>query len=176
MARRIKPWKDLSPSYRRRLTRAGITPTMRRQGVDLRSVRGHPLRHDYSAPAGMIGIGTPNEAQVAERRVWRETLAPGWLPNRQRMSDATAVALSQLRPPSTWREVHFTPAPAGQSWTMEVVYVRGHPQVIQLPPDAYREVLDLLTFVQILGGYVGDEAAWDNFIDRGRDFDVSGTP
>lgn len=92
------------------------------------------------------------------------------------MGDATAVALSALRNPRDWRAVHFTPAPAGQSWSMTVEYVSGHPQTIQLPPDAYREVIDLLTFVGRLDGYVNDEGAWGRYVDRGRDFDVAGTP
>jgi hypothetical protein len=59
---------------------------------------------------------------------------------------------------------------------MEVRYTSGHPDTVTLPPDAYREVLDLLTFVRTLDGYVGDEAAWARYVQRGRDFDVAGTP
>jgi hypothetical protein len=59
---------------------------------------------------------------------------------------------------------------------MEVRYVTGHPQRIELPPDAYREVLDMLAFVRTLDGYVKDEAAWARYVNRGRDYDVAGTP
>lgn len=174
--RKLRPWKDLSPSYQKRLRGAGITPEMRRRGADLRAARSHPLRLPYTAPAPLQGVTQPTTAQRAERRAWREASAPGWLPNRQRMGDATAIALSALRPPRDWKAVHFTPAPAGQSWSMTVDYVRGHPQTILLPPDTYREVIDLLTFAGRLEGYVGDDAAWARYDERGRDFDVAGTP
>ena len=93
------------------------------------------------------------------------------------MSDATAAALSQLRHPRYWSRVDLTVAPAGQSWTMTVTYVgNAHPQEILIPPDLYREVLYLLALVQKVTGYVADDAAWDKFVERGRDYDVHGTP
>jgi hypothetical protein len=175
--RRLKPWKDLSPSYRKRLQAAGITGESRRRGIDLRVARGHtPRPRPGQAPADVIAARTPTPSEVSTRRLWRETLAPGWLPNRQRMGDATAAALSQLRNPRDWTHVQFTPAPPGQSWTMEVSYVSGYPQTIQLPPDAYMEVLDLIVLVRQLDGYVTDEGAWEKFVERGRDYDVAGTP
>jgi hypothetical protein len=176
VAKRLKPWRDLSPSYRRRLERAGVTAQSRRRGTDLRIARGHrPPPRPGQAPADLI-VSEPTDAQRARRRIWRETLAPDWLPNRENMGDAVAASLSQLRHPRYWRRVDFYPAPAGQSWQMKVTYTRGHPQEIEIPPDLYNEVLDLLALVQRATGYVADEAAWQAYIDRGRDYDVHGTP
>jgi hypothetical protein len=92
------------------------------------------------------------------------------------MGDATAAALSALRHPRYWRSVHFVPAAAGQAWRMVVTYTNGHPQTIDIPPDTYREVLDLVALVRTAPGYVADEAAWRLFVERGRDYDVEGTP
>lgn len=39
VARARKPWGELSPGYRRKLTRAGITPQAHAQGASLRAVR-----------------------------------------------------------------------------------------------------------------------------------------
>lgn len=36
-----KAWEQLSPSYQRRLARAGITPEQHESGSDIRSARGH---------------------------------------------------------------------------------------------------------------------------------------
>jgi hypothetical protein len=58
---------------------------------------------------------------------------------------------------------------------MQVVYTTGHPQTILIPPDTFREVIDLLTFVRAVDGYVTDEDAWSKYVERGRDFDVAGT-
>jgi hypothetical protein len=176
VAKAIKPWKQLTPAYRKRLQRAGITAADRRRGVDLRETRGHTPRSQAPRPliTGSIA-GTLTEVQRAARRLWRETLSPDWLPSRQNMSDGTAAALSQLRHPRTWRRVDFTPAPPGQPWRMRVTYTRGY-QEIELPPDLYREVLDLLALVQKVNNYTADDSAWNNYIERGRDYDVHGTP
>jgi hypothetical protein len=176
VARRLKPWKDLSPAYRRRLQRAGITATSRRSGADQRIARGHrPRPRAGQAPAPLLAP-EPSTATREARRVWRQTLAPDWLPNRERMADSVAAALSGLRNPRTWRKVDLTPAPAGQPWSMTVTYVSGYPQTIEIPADQYLDVLHLLALIGRTDAYVPDEAAWRNFIQRGRDYDVHGTP
>jgi hypothetical protein len=93
------------------------------------------------------------------------------------MSDSVAAALSQLRHPRYWSRVDFTAAPNGQSWTMRVEYVgNSHPQEILIPADLYREVLDLLALVRKVDGYTADDDAWKDYVNRGRDYDIAGTP
>lgn len=177
MAKRLKPWKELSPSYRRRLERAGVTAKDRRAGADLRRARGHtPPPRPGEAPKDLRGR-TPTPAEAIARRAWRETTSPAWLPDRERMGDATAAALSQLKSPREWTSVSFKAAPEGQSWTMTVNYRRGYPDVITLPPGSHTEVLELLTNVLTDGNedYTGDDGEWENYVDDGRDYDVEGS-
>ena len=172
MAKRLKPWKELSPTYRARLERAGITAKSRRAGADLRVARGHPRPpRAGEAPEALTNVERPTSTQRAALRAWRSTLAPDWLPDRRRMADHVAAVVSGLRHPRYWKEVTFYAAASGP-WTIRVEYTIGHPQEIQLDAGDWQELYELLKYVMVTGGYVADEAAWRRFIERGREFDV----
>ena len=166
-----KAWDDLSPAYRARLERAGVTEATHRS-TDLRAARGHtpppPAHAAPREPTTRYVQGTADTADRVALGVWRETMAPSWLPGPAFMSDDVAAALSYLPPPSEWRSVTFTPAPEGQPWTMTVERRGGgYPLVIEIPAGGHTEVLDLMTVHP-------DDGDWHDAMPDG--WDVEGTP
>lgn len=144
MAGRRKAWSQLSPAYRRRLERQGITAeSHRRETADLRAARGHrPPPGKGAAPEeattrASVGLLRTEDAAALER--WRDRSAskggpPAWLPkNREAMGSDTAAILSQIRfHPSNWKHVNFTKQPDGR-FRMTVTPKRGYPQSVTLP-------------------------------------------
>lgn len=47
-----KPWASLSPNYRERLARKGITPQMHAAGESIRAARGHEHTPEHPSEAG----------------------------------------------------------------------------------------------------------------------------
>ncbi len=152
----------LSPGYRARLERAGITRERWLAGADLRGARAHPYRPPPSAAPGpptarlVAGEATSEDIAVIDR--WQR---PSWLPADEfDMSTDVAAAVSQLGPPSGWGHVSFTPAADGEPWTMTVTpkrYMDGdqvltheYDRSVQIPGGGgadtigAREVLDWL--------------------------------
>jgi len=183
-----KRWKDLTPAYRRRLQRQGITGKTHRT-ADLRVFRGHvPRPPTGAAPTELTARTVAGEDSDQDRRElenWRATAAPAWLPGPVYLGDDAAAALSQLRRgPSQWKRVTLTPTavPAdpmetAAPWTMTVEYVRGYPQTILIPAESAREVLDMLSLVDATTPHgAADTGEWESWEERGRDFDVEGTP
>lgn len=173
-----KAWNRLTPSYRRRLERQGITAQSHRT-ADLREKRGHkPRRPANAAPLEATRRMVGEEATDQDRRdlrEWREH-APAWLPDRYHMADDVAAALSQLRPPSTWKQVRVVAKAQDEGpWTVTVWYRRSpYPQTVEIPNEAGPEVLDLLSRIgrADLGA---DPTTWEEWINRGRDWDVEST-
>lgn len=56
-----KPWAELSPAYRRRLERSGITPESHRAGVPLFQARGHFPRDPQAGYVRELLPGKPRE-------------------------------------------------------------------------------------------------------------------
>jgi hypothetical protein len=128
-------------------------------GADLRATRGHrPGRPAFAAPEAptrRLVAGEATATDIAAIEAWQR---PAWLPqDRFDMSDDTAAAVSQLGDPNRWGHVTFTPAPAGEPWTMTVEYTRGYPRSVQIPGGAEAtELLHWLADEEIdfdVGGY-----------------------
>jgi len=166
MARR-KAWRDLTPAYRRRLERQGITARSHRS-ADLTVPRGHVS----TRVVGAIDRGTL-ERILAQREgtlgevTGRDLLArftwPSWVPhtveNQQdgftySVDPVVAAALSRLPDPHTWRDVAFTPRGEDEPWTM-VVDVKGRKRPVETiipggggPGSGAKVVLDILTSLE----------------------------
>lgn len=144
MARR-KPWDELSPGYRRRLERAGVTAETHGQ-ADLGLARGHSRltlpRGRYPAPWEPTRRTIAGEATAEDRallqRWWTGHHAPAWLETGGLEWDVAAAISAQVySPPSTWSDVTFDPA----SGNMLVTFEDGSFTVVTLPrgswPDAW---------------------------------------
>lgn len=145
-----KAWTSLSPAYRARLERAGVTASTH-ASADKTRARGHPS----PLPTGSVqpelinrvvsGEGTVEELNTLASRFTR----PSWIP--ERYSVDVAAALSQLPNPRTWSSVEFVPAADDQPWTM-IVHRKGnaYDRTILIPGgggdgSGAREVLELVT-------------------------------
>lgn len=177
MAGRRKGWSKLSPDYRKRLQRQGITAASYKRGVDLRSARGKPTSRGGSAPRAATDAALTGQGTVASRRVleeWRKVAAPRWLPTSEAVLDTdTVAALSRLPNPRQWGNVHFDPRAGGQPWTMTVDIKGGYPVSIEIPggSDA-RDVLHLLSAPDWFD--MDDLASWEAWLDQ-YEFDVGET-
>ncbi len=173
--RSVSDWNRLTPTYRARLERAGVSRDRYLAGDSLQAARGHTPQPKGAAPLEATvrearGEGGPSDLEALER--WAGSrLRPGWIPRD--MSPPTAAALSQIDlPPSKWSSVRFTPRGDDQPWAM-VVTPKGvphHPdgsspydRVIEIPGGGAkstwgaREVLDWLSY-----DYEGeDQIEWD---------------
>ena len=126
-----KAWKDLSPAYRARLERKGITA--RTHGVaNLTEARGHPSRPPAgAAPKELVeklvrGEALPEDFKKARTAFTR----PSWVPKSAPID--VQAALSRLPNPKRWENVDFIPRDDGEPWTM----------IVKLKGNAYdREVL-----------------------------------
>ena len=121
MARR--PWDDLSPDYRRRLERTGVTPADYSRGVALAGARGHrpgehraPSRDALARRHGFTDYAAYKRAQDLERaergrmvpkvhrnpatgrtiRVWRYEIGGSWTEGPIRVADLPRVERMQL--------------------------------------------------------------------------------
>jgi hypothetical protein len=151
VAGRRKGWNELSPSYRARLERQGVTADTYRS-ADLRAARGHrPTRSRAAAPEeptqrASFGLLRTEDTAALER--WRNRPPsrdgpPGWLPrgNRAAMGTDTMAILSEIRtPPSRWRSVSFTLLPDGRYRMTVRPRGGGYSQSVVLPDrDAMSE-------------------------------------
>lgn len=147
-ARRRGRWSDLSDSYRKRLTGAGITPEAYERGDSLKAARGHSGA--YPGPAerraiwGRYQSGEATLGDVRRVQSWRDSKAfPRWAARLGLSTDA-ALALSAqgARGPSTWAEAPtFTPAPRGEAWVLTLHYRDGTDADISIPAELVDEVL-----------------------------------
>lgn len=164
-----KRWSDLSPDYRARLERHGITAASH-ETADLRSARGKtPTSPARAAPAEPTRLGLEGEATTASRaelREWRDTGRPGWIPeSRAALSDDAAAALSQLPGPGRWGDVNFTARGGEEPWTMTVDVKGGYPVTIEIPGGAdARDVLALLSDPGFFD--MDDYGQWDAWADQ----------
>lgn len=158
-----KSWAQLSPEYRARLARQGITAANHGQ-ADLRKARGHAFKGPKSqAPeqareAFVEGKPTPKDRQSIAK--WRKSRNyPSWLPkDPAELDDQTAVILSTIYPPPNrkdragrragWRSVDVKwPSDPNDDEPITVVIqpVRGRSFEIELPDrDAVRQLLQIL--------------------------------
>ena len=156
-----RDWDTLTPAYRRRLERAGITRDAYTAGADLRTARGHAFR--TPTPSGFpqesrdrVAAGTSNPEDRRNVAAWRQSPSyPSWLPRDQAdLDDQTAVILATIRPyPNAtdragrragWRNVEFTYNPDG-TVTMTVTPIRGYPFAVVLPDaDSAAQVKSIL--------------------------------
>jgi hypothetical protein len=79
MAVQRKPWESLSPRYRERLERKGITPSMHAAGESIRAARGHERTPEHPRE----GVAKPQNF-------------PDWFTNRQALVRRVARRKQQL--------------------------------------------------------------------------------
>jgi len=155
MATKRSGWSNLSPDYRKRLERSGVSRINWESGADLRKARGHATdtglktvtkRQEELTKRAVNTDLTPRELKELERTITR----PKWIGNEPRTE--VAAALAQLPDPKTWRNVEIVPRDDGKAWTMRVFRKRGkYPIEIEIPGgggavgEAPREVIDLVT-------------------------------
>ena len=185
-----KAWKDLSPTYRKRLERHGVT-SKTHAVANKTEARGHPSKPPAgAAPAELVdrllsGGGYPEEFETLETMfTW-----PSWVPRRVATTKyggdepvfvEVAAALSRLPNPRTWDHVEVEPAGDGEPWTL-TVYRKGnaYPRSVLIPGGGQqfsgaRQVLGILT-------EIGDESLAKESKRRRREayslfFDVYETP
>lgn len=150
-------WRNLSPSYRDRLTRRGITQAQWELGADLRQARGHKDEIAKTRPRSAAGKklterlvqGEATPADIAAIQQWRDTQRPAWIPAGIRAD--VAAALSQLPSPQRWTGVKMYPQGEGRPWTMEVTLKgNAYPVTVEIPGGGEElsgawQVLDLLS-------------------------------
>lgn len=161
-----KVWRDLSPAYKARLQRHGITAKTHNRS-DKNLARGHRSTKAVGAIDESIlrrileGRGTVGEvagADLLSRFTW-----PAWVPhvvdNQQdgfsyAVDPVVAAALSRLPDPRTWTSVTFEPAPDEQPWTMIVeIKRRKKPRTVPIPGgggagSGAKVILDILTSLE----------------------------
>jgi hypothetical protein len=152
-----KGWAELSPAYRARLERQGVTRQSYGRGTDIREARGH---RNEGAPRlsperrELVARAVRADATEAELRAMGRWGRPVWLPRRVKVRPETAAALSQLPSPDKWRSVDFESAGDGQPWRMVVHVKRArYPIVIEIPGGGSqgtgaREALDAIYAVR----------------------------
>lgn len=144
MARR-KPWDDLSPGYRKRLERAGVTRETH-GSADLGLARGHSRltlpRGRYPAPAEATQRLLEGRATAEDRallqRWYSKGHAPAWITDRAVEWDvAAAVSVQVFTPPDRgWEQVHFDPSRD----LMEITFDDGSTLYVQLPPSSWPDL------------------------------------
>lgn len=160
-----KSWEDLTPAYRRRLERAGITESSH-GSANLIRARGHQAsRPAGAAPEALVELAVRGQLEGPQvTDLTRFFTWPSWLPKtatRQGRKGLTfpilpevAAALSQLPDPKRWRSVEITPRGEGEPWTM-VVKLKGnaYDREILIPGGGWagsgaKEVLEILTMIR----------------------------
>jgi len=149
-----KPWRDLTPAYRRRLQRQGFDAKSHREANLIRA-RGHV----ETLPPGSINpsyIDTylreppPYEAL---KNLAKKFTRPSWVPDYVAVD--AAAALSQLPNPKSWESVELIPRPDDEAWTM-IVHRKGNAYDRETlipggggPGSGAKDVLQLLTELQV---------------------------
>jgi len=145
-------YRDLTPAYKKRLERSGISKNDWEMGADLRGARGHkPTPPKTAAPIELTQRVVRGEGTEADFRGLAEFTRPGWIPKEASVD--VAAALSQLPNPRSWDRVEFTPRADGEPWTMTVTPKRGYPITIEIPGgggtgSGAREVLDIVAVIE----------------------------
>lgn len=148
-----KAWKDLSPAYRARLERAGITA--RTHGVaNLTEARGHPSKPPAgAAPRELVERLVRGEALPEEfKKIRTEFTRPVWVPKSAPID--VQAALSRLPNPKRWESVEFVPRDDGEPWTM-IVKLKGNAYDREIlipggggPGTGARSVLEIVTDIE----------------------------
>jgi len=146
-----KAWKDLTPAYRARLERRGVT-SHTHAVANLTQARGHPSKPPAgAAPRDIVervvkGQGTESDWKALRKR--GSFIRPAWVPKSTSLD--VAAALSQLPPPSRWEDVEFVPRSDGDAWTM-IVKLKGNAYDREIlipgggdPGSGAREVLEIV--------------------------------
>ena len=154
---KTRNWNSLTPAYRKRLERSGLTKSKYESGADLRAARGHAPRGSQNLDRDQLALlnrairaeATPQEINRLEKILLR----PSWLPNSVKVRPEVLGALNKLPNPKNWKHVYITPAEKGP-WTMTVFTKRGiYPNTIEIPGgggaegEAPREVIDAVKAV-----------------------------
>ena len=151
---KARNWNSLTPDYRRRLERNGLTKSKYEGGADLRAARGHAPRGSQKLDrdqAALLNRAIRAEATPQEiNRLEKILLRPSWLPDNVKVRPEVLGALSKLPNPKNWKHVYIVPAENGP-WTMTVYTKRGlYPNTIEIPGgggaqgEAPREVIDAI--------------------------------
>src|SRR5262245_21746630 len=122
MATRRQPWESLSPSYRERLSRKGITPGMHAAGESIRAARGHERTPEH-----------PREGQT------QPVQFPQWMQTRRSL-----VRQVNVRKDSIWGSSHKYRSRGARKVTNEGV--NGNPPsnaMLQWALQATAEELEL---------------------------------
>ena len=162
-AKKRSGWSNLSPSYRKRLERSGVTRKSWESGADLRKARGHAaqsgLKQTTKKQAALTKRGVETDLTPRElKELQKITTRPKWI--HKEIRTEVAASLSVLPDPKTWESVELIPRTDGQAWTMQVFRKRGkYPLEIEIPGgggavgEAPREVIDLLTDLSNKAGF-----------------------
>jgi hypothetical protein len=145
-----KAWSELTPAYRARLERQGITSKNHASANKIRA-RGHqPSRPVGAAPEELVnkvvrGEALPRDLKTLAKKFTR----PSWVPTWATVD--VAAALSQLPDPKTWESVEFVPRSDGDAWTM-IVHRKGNTYDREIlipggggPGSGAKEVLQIVT-------------------------------
>ena len=162
-----KAWKDLSPAYKARLRRHGITAKTHNK-TDKNVARGHRSTRvvgaiDEDVLRRLVG-GGGTVAEVTGTDLLSRFTWPAWVPhvvdNQQdgftyEVDPVVAAALSRLPDPRTWKSVSFEPAGDDEPWTM-VVVIKGRkkPKTTLIPGgggagSGAKVVLDIITGLEV---------------------------
>ena len=149
---KARNWNSLTPAYRKRLERSGLSKAKYESGADLRAARGHAPRGSQSLDRDQMSLlnrairaeATPQEINRLEKILLR----PKWLPSDVKVRPEVLGALNKLPDAKNWKHVYIVPAEKGV-WTMTVYTKRGlYPTTIEIPGgggaegEAPREVID----------------------------------
>jgi len=160
MARARKGWDQLSPAYRDRLKRSGITKKSYTAGVDLRAARGKKTEglkvtaktQKALTQKAVRAEATPQEIRQLESMIIR----PNWLPKGLSVRTEVAAVMATLPNPKTWKHTYLTPAKGNAPWTLTIYRKRAkYPIVVEIPGgggaegEAPREVIDILKSLNI---------------------------
>jgi hypothetical protein len=148
-------WKKLTPAYRKRLERKGITQRTWEDGADLRAARGKPaagLKTGTKSQRTLTQKAVRADATPAELRALEGIITrPRWIPADLQPRTEVAAVLATLPDPKTWKHVYITPAPDGQPWTLTIYRKRSkYPLIVEIPGgggaegEAPREVIDVM--------------------------------
>ncbi len=152
-------WNALTPAYKKRLERSGLTKSKYESGADLRAARGHAPRGSQTLDReqkALLNRAIRAEATPQEiNRLEKILLRPAWLPKSVEVRPEVLGALSKLPNPKNWKHVYIVPSERGP-WTMTVYTKRGlYPNTIEIPGgggaegEAPREVIDAVRAVSL---------------------------
>lgn len=151
---KARSWNNLTPAYRNRLERGGLSKSSYESGADLRKARGHAPKGFQTLNRDELALlnkavradATPQEIKKLEQFLTR----PSWIPKSSEVRPEVYGALGKLPHPRTWKHVYIVPTARGP-WEMTVYTKRGrYPNTIEIPGgggavgEAPREVIDLV--------------------------------